>query len=115
MNSKLREGLKKLRERRQGGKAAPAGQDIDEILDDLLFTSIRKTKKDYTKAVIDYVRNCHKDVSDKITDTSRQVSNIYKACKEERASLDDFKNALEPYHNICLKAIELYKAEAKKP
>lgn len=115
MNSNLREGFRRLRERRQGGKAAPAGQDIGEILDDLLFTSIRKTKKDYTKAVIDYVRNYHKDVIDRITETSSQVSKVYKACKEEQATLKDFKNVLEPYYNVRLKAIELYKTEAKNP
>ncbi len=82
-----------------------------DILDDLLFTVIRRTKKDYSKAVIDYARDNHKDVSEGITKVSAEVSKIYKACKEGKATLDDFKDILEPYHNICAKAIELYKNE----
>ncbi len=82
-----------------------------EILDDLLFSTIRRTKKDYSKAVIDYARDNHKDVSDSITKVSAEVSKVYKACKEGQATLDDFKAILEPYHNICAKAIELYKNE----
>ncbi len=82
-----------------------------DILDDLLFSNIRRTKKDYSKAVMDYARDNHKDVSEGITKISAEVSRIYKLCKEGKASLDDFKAILEPYHNICAKAIELYRNE----
>ncbi len=82
-----------------------------DILDDMLFTVIRRTKEYSIKIVRDYVRNHHKDVDDGITEISAEVSKVYKACKEGKASLDDFKAVLEPYHNICAKAIELYKNE----
>ncbi len=82
-----------------------------DILDDLLFTVIRRTKKDYSKAVIDYARDNHKDVSEGITKVSAEVSRIYKLCKEGKASLDDFKAILEPYYNVRAEAIELYKNE----
>ncbi len=80
-----------------------------QILDDMLFKVIRRTKKDYSKAVMDYVRDNHKDVSNGITEVSAEVSKIYKACKEGTAAIEDLKNILEVYHNICAKAIQLHR------
>ncbi len=80
-------------------------------MDDLLFSNINRTKKDYSKAVMDYARDNHKDVSEGITKISAEVSKVYKACKEGKATLDDFKDILEPYYNVRAKAIELYKNE----
>lgn len=82
------------------------------ILDGLLFDGvIRKTREYSMKVVRDYIRNHHKGVDEGVARTSTEVSRIYKLCKEGNASLDDFKAVLEPYHAICIKAIELYKNE----
>ncbi len=82
------------------------------VLDDLLFDGvIRKTREYSIKTVRDYIRNHHKDIDERVTRTSAEVSRVYKLCKEGKATLEDFKAVLEPYHNICAKAIELCKNE----
>ncbi len=80
-----------------------------EILDDLLFSSIRKTKKKYNNNVIIHVRKNNKDISNEITEVSKKVSVLYKKCRIGTATLAEFKHILEHYQNIRIKAIYSYK------
>jgi hypothetical protein len=108
------EGLKKRRESNtfemiqfQNGKESDSIPD--EILRDVYLKAMNRISDVYVEGTIRYIEEHHSELDEKISQADMRVNEIWKACNEGEASIEDFKFVLASHEALYKQAINLNK------
>jgi hypothetical protein len=110
MSNYLLKGLEGLRKRRQNIVPLPIS---DEVLQDLFLETMQKINNSYVAGTIKYIEDNHKDLDARIDEADDKINEVWQLCIEGKSGLDDFRNALNLYKILYLKAIRLYKSKTE--
>ena len=114
MSSCLLKGLEGLRKRRQGKPSK--GEELKpvpkEILDNLYRQTMHEINDQYLEGTIRYIQDNHKELDTKIDEVDKQINEIWKKCNQGEAVIEDFKEALDSYESLYLKAIDIFKSKS---
>ena len=99
-------GLEGLRKRRQTNAV---DQVPDEILRDVYLKAMNRINDVYVVGTIRNIEEHHKELGKKINQGDIQVNEIWKACNEGEACIEEFKFALASYEALYKQAINLNK------
>lgn len=81
----------------------------DETLRDLFLEAMHNINDSYIEGTIKYIHEHHPDLDDDINKADDRVNEVWKECNEGKASIEDFKGALNSYRSLYMKAIGVYK------
>ncbi len=81
----------------------------DETLQDIYLEAMNKINDSYIEGTIKYIQEQHKELDTKIDEVDIQINEIWKFCLQGKASLSDFKDALDSYQNLYMQGIELFR------
>lgn len=103
-------GLEGLREERRNKTSEKILRPIpDETLRDVYLNSMNRIDDVYVEGTILYIEEHHRELDDEINQADIRVNEIWKACNEGEASIEDFKFVLASHEALYKQAINLNK------
>ncbi len=98
--------------------AAPDTEPHHEPIPDLLLDFFQKAtdeiNKRYIQGTIAYISRDHPDLDRRINEAESAVNDIWLKCERGEASVDEFKEKVEVWYRMNLKAIDIYSKEQRK-
>ncbi len=83
----------------------------DERLQDVYLKTMNKINNEYLAGTNKYIQEHHKDINDEINKSDYRINKVWKECNQGKASIEDFKTALDSYEKLYLEAIKLYREQ----
>ena len=90
----------------------PDGID-PELLLKIFQQTVDKINERYMQGTIAHISRNHPDLDRRINDAESAVNDIWFKCERGAASVDEFKEKVEVWYRMNLKAIDIYSKEQK--
>lgn len=71
-----------------------------------------KVNEGYIEGIIKYIQEHHPGLDGEINKADDRILEVWKACNQGEAVIEDFKGALASYANLHLKAIDKFKSKS---
>jgi hypothetical protein len=108
MNNTLLNGLEKLKKQRKDNVSNPKpieNEDIEALFKDTLA----KINNVYVEGTLEYVRENYADLNGQLSTMDEKTDSLWESCLNGTSKLNDFRENMNQYEQLYLKAIYLYK------
>jgi len=110
----LRDALTAEYNRLAGGKDQVKSEAVPDPFAEMFQKAVDEFNRRYVEGTIDYIRKRHPDLYQKMNEAEDRLNEVWKAGRQGKAGIEEFRKTLKEWYLLHLKGIEIYCKEQGK-